>query len=199
MKVLFSIAVLFGVLSVAQANSVVFDSPSALNSIDGNNNYTWGIGWTLPTGNQITGATLTYNNIQLTSFGQSNPGILWTHLLNTSTANGSITTGTDNDNPTDAFAGSGLLLGERFFPTLNTKATFSYNIDLATLTSYLADGKFGIGIDPDCHYTDDSITLAITYGATPSQHVPEVTSTGLLLGSTFSLLLLFRRKIASRA
>jgi hypothetical protein len=198
MKVLFSIAALFGVLSVAQANSVVFNSPSALNSIDGNNYYTWGIGWTMPTGDQITGATLTFNNIQLTSFGNSNPGILWTHLLNTSTANGSITTGTDNDSATDAFAGSGLLLGKRLFPTLNTKATFSYNLDLATLTSYLSDGKFGIGIDPDCHYTDDSISLTITYASKPT-NVPDATSTGLLLGSAFSLLALFRKKIASLA
>ena len=198
MKILFSMAALFGVLSFAQANTVTFTSPSGLNSIDGNNYYTWGIGWTLPTGDQITGATLTFNNIQLTSFGQSNPGILWTHLLNTSTANGSITVGTDNDSPTDAFAGSCLLLGEKFFPTLNTKSTFSYNLDLSTLTSYLADGKFGIGIDADCHYTDDSIMLSITYGP-KSQRVPEATSTGLLVGSAFSLLVLFRRKIASLA
>jgi len=196
MKVLFSIAALFSALSFAQASSVVFTSPSGLNSIDGNNYYTWGIGWTLPTGNQITGATLTFNNIQLTSFGNSNPGILWTHLLNTSTANGSITTGTDNDSATDAFAGSGLLLGKRLFPTLNTKATFSYDLDLATLTTYLADGKFGIGIDPDCHYTDDSIKLTINYASQPT-HVPDAASTGVLLGSAFSLLAFFRRKLAS--
>ncbi len=200
MKILTSLATLLSAISIAQASSVTFTSPASLASIDGNNFYTWGIAWSLPAGDQLTSATLTYNNIQLTSFGANNPGLLWTHLLDTSTAGGSVTVGTDNDNPTDAFAGTGLFLGKQLFPTLNSKATFSYNLDLTTLGNYSADGKFGIGIDPDCHFADDSIVLTINYAVKPQGSlVPDTASTGMLLGSAFSLLALLRRRVTSPA
>jgi hypothetical protein len=59
---------------------------------------------------------------------------------------------------------------------------------LATLTSYINnDGYFGIGIDPDCHYYDDGVSLQIITGtsSTPpnnSSPVPEP-ATLLLFGS----------------
>jgi hypothetical protein len=73
---------------------------------------------------------------------------------------------------------------------LNVAATVAYSLDLATLTSYTADGHFAIGIDPDCHYTDSSIVLSITYSP---QSAPDAGSTAMLLGIALPVLALFRR------
>src|SRR5271165_1379374 len=99
MKRLVSLAALLSAISFAKAGSITFTSPSSLASMDGNYYYTWGIStsWRLPSGGHLTSATLTYNNIQLTAFGNANPGVLWTHLLDTTTTG--VKTGTDNDNP----------------------------------------------------------------------------------------------------
>jgi hypothetical protein len=167
--------------------------------MNGNYYYEWGISWSLPAGDQITSATLTYNNIQLTSFGKNNPGLLWTHLLNSATAG--VTTETDNDKGSDAFGvsvtGKNLFLGKQTFPTLNQTRSFSYNLDLTTLSSYLADGKFGIGIDPDCVFKDSSIVLCINYGPTGGQSVPDGGATAILFGATMVGLGWISRKMRS--
>ena len=182
---------LLSVISAAQATTVSFNfSPAGLGTMDGIYYYTWSINPSgLPNVGTITAATLTYNNAILTSVGQNNPGILWTHLLDTSSGTGttSFATGTDNDNGSDAFTGRGLLLGKELFPALNVSHNFSYNLDLPTLKSFLADGHFAIGIDPDCHYTDSSIVLRLTYST------PDAGSTAGLLGVPLLLLGLFRR------
>jgi hypothetical protein len=196
LKRLFWVCSLLGTISAAQAATITF-SPTGIGTspggtMDGTYYYTWGINWSVPSGNQITAATLTYNNIELTSFGNNNPGILWTHLLDTSSGSGTtgVTTGTDNDNGSDAFSGQGLLVGKQSFPTLNVATTISYSLDLPTLISYAADGHFAIGIDPDCHYTDSSIVLSITYSP---QSAPDAGSTVMLLGIALPVLGLFRR------
>jgi protein with PEP-CTERM/exosortase system signal len=184
-----------GGLTLAQATGISF-SPTGMSSIDGNNYYTWGINWSVPTGDTISGATLTFNNLTLTSFGNNNPGYVWTHLLDTSSGTGTtgVTLGTDNDLGTDAFAGKGILLGQQFFPALNKPQTFSYSLDPAILSSYAADGHFAIGIDPDCHYTDSSIVLSFTYAPNDRQQVPDAASTAGLLALTLPLLGFFRRR-----
>ena len=196
LKRLFRVCSLLGTISAAQAATITF-SPTGIGTspggtMDGTYYYTWGINWSVPTGNQITAATLTYNNIEITGFGNNDPGILWTHLLNTSSGSGTtgVTTGTDNDNGGDAFSGQGLLVGKQLFPTLNVKTTIPYSLDLTTLISDAADGHFAIGIDPDCHYTDNSIVLSITYGP---KSAPDAGSTVMLLGIALPFLGLFRR------
>ncbi len=187
---------LVGAICAANATPVtVTFSPTGLGTMDGTYYYTWGVNWSVPTGDSITAASLSYNNIKLTSFGINDPGILWSHLLNTTSGSGtaSVTQGTDNDNGSDAFASQGLYLGKATFPTLNVAQNLSYPVDTTTLTSYASDGHFAIGIDPDCHYTDTLIVLSITYDALPPQSVPDAGSTVMLLGIALPLLGLFRR------
>jgi hypothetical protein len=182
-------------LTLVHATPMTF-SPTGMGTIDGNYYYTWGVNWSVPTGETIASATLTFNNLTLTSFGNNNPAYVWTHLLNTSSGTGTtgVTIGTDNDNGTDAFAGKGVLLGQQFFPALNKPQTFSYSLDPTTLVSYAADGHFAIGIDPDCHYIDSSIVLNITYAPNDRQQVPDGSSTAGLLGLTLPLLGFLRRR-----
>ena len=197
LKQLFLAVGLLSVISAAQATSVSFNfSPTGLGTIDGSYYYKWGVNPSgLPTDMGITSATLTYNNMKLTTFGNNNPGILWTHLLNTSSGSGttSYTRVSDSDAGTDAFSGQGVLLGKELFPTLNVARNNSYNLDVTTLSTYLADGHFAIGIDPDCYYTDSSIVLNITYSSLPPQGVPDFGSTAMLLGIALPLLGIFRR------
>jgi hypothetical protein len=63
-------------------------------------------------------------------------------------------------------------------------------LNTTTLTAYAVDGHFAIGIDPDCHYTDSSIVLSITYSP---QSAPDAGSTAMLLGIALPILALFRR------
>jgi hypothetical protein len=191
LKRLFWLYSLLGTISAAHATTINY-SPTGLGTMDGSYYYTWNIYDPNLIGANITAATLTYNNITLTSFGLNRPGILWTHLLNTSSGSGTtgFTQGSDNDNGSDRFSGQGLFVGKQLFPTLNVAATVPYSLDLATLTSYAADGHFAIGIDPDCHYTVGSIVLSITY----SPHsTPDAGSTVMLLGIALPVLGLFRR------
>ena len=188
---------ILGTAITAQAVPTTIDfSPSGLGTIDGTYAYQWNINWSVPTGDSITGATLTYNTVKLTSFGNNNPGLLWSNLLDTTSGTGttSVTSFTDNDNASDYWTTGAI--GVESFPTLNIAHNFSYAVDLNTLTSYAADGHFAIGIDPDCHFTDSSIVLSVTYDTTPiTPHnvVPDAGSTGLLLGIVLPFLHFFRR------
>jgi hypothetical protein len=176
--------------SPAHSGTYTFSpSPSDLGELDHNNYYTWGIKWNLPSGEHITGATLTYKNIY--DWTQETDH-LYTHLLDTvKDPNGpshlpnwfnnggysTITiTGTDNEGGGDKFAGKDPLLGDWNDPG-GGPHLLMYNID----SSYfwlLSDGNFGFGIDPDCHYYNDGITFNIT----TTTEAPEP-ATMILLGS----------------
>ena len=187
-----------GATFTAQATPTTVNfSPTGLGTMDGVYAYQWGVNWTVPTGNEITAATLTYTNIKLTSYGKNNPGILWSNLLNTSSGSGTtgVTTYTDSDASTDYWGSTGLI-GKELFAALNVAHNPSYALDLTTLKTYATDGHFAIGIDPDCYYTDSSIVLSVTYDTQqkPSGNpVPDGGSTALLLGLALPLLRIFRR------
>lgn len=148
--------------------------------------YTWGVNWTLPAGEQIDSARLTYKNIWDWTVETDH---LYTHLLDTvSAASGWQTVGYyqtvtirqyDNQGGGDNFAGQGLFLGVWSDPYGGSPRNFNLVYDIpATHLSWLADGNFGFGIDPDCHYYNDGIELKIITSTT-NQVIPEPFSMAL--------------------
>ena len=81
--------------------------------------------------------------------------------------------------------------------------SLSFSIDVNTLTQYLlsanalSNSNFGIGFDPDCHYSTLGVHLNIVTAdrlPTPPNPVPEP-GTFLLLGSAIATLALAKRKL----
>ena len=70
-----------------------------------------------------------------------------------------MTSGTDWENHSDAFAGQGAFIADYTDPSPGTQ-TLTYTISQSYLT-WLADGNFGFGFDPDCHYYNRGISLTI--------------------------------------
>ncbi|MCX8053517.1 MAG: hypothetical protein N3B12_06885, partial [Armatimonadetes bacterium] len=126
----------------------------------------------MPANEVITSARLTYKSIW---DWQVEEDRLYTHLLNTVTdPNGprrspnwiqrtetgyqykTITIrGTDNQSGGDNFSGQGYLVGVWNDPKGGSNGKFaidlSYDIP-STYFGWIADGNWGFGIDPDCHY-----------------------------------------------
>ena len=155
--------------------------------------FTWGVKWELPQGEEITSATLTFKNI----WNQTRePNILYTHLLddvpdpNGSPSYQAVGTGkhayeritiieTDSQGEGDSFAdwpGDHVLLGMWTDNHGGQPRNFDlvYNIS-SDHFGMLANGAFGFGIDPDCHYFNDGITFSIV----TSPAVPAPAAMGL--------------------
>jgi hypothetical protein len=127
--------------------------------------FKWGINWNLPTGEYIKSASITYYNIY--DWTREGNDKLFTHLLDSATRG--VTSGNDNEAlALDHFAGQGVLLGTWSDPEGGRPRNFSlpYDIDSSYFT-WLSDGNFGFGIDPDCHYFNDKVEVKITTACVP--------------------------------
>jgi len=141
-------------------------SPSDLGELDHQNYLKSGKDWNLPSGEHITGATVTYRNIY---HWEQETDHLYAHLLDTVKDpnghshlpnwfnNGSYSTititGTDHEGDGDKFAHEGLFLGDWHDP----KGESGSNFDLVctiprSYFSWHFDGNFDYGNDPDCHH-----------------------------------------------
>jgi hypothetical protein len=188
----------------AQAGSYTFRPYDAdLGELPHDNYFTWGINWTKPATEAINSATLTYKHIWDWTEETDH---LYTHLLDTVTdPNGPGTqpnwramtgyqtitiTSIDNQGGGDNFSGQGYA----FDPWSDPKgghdgqyaADLSYYIPLDKLP-WLADGNFGFGIDPDCHYYNCGVECVVTTVPKPSIPVPEANTVLLAMLGTGSL------------
>lgn len=137
-------------------------TPADLWDLDHDWYYVWGLDWQVPNGGTIVGATLTYKAID--DWIHPEDDHLYTHLLDNvarpaGAAGNWVVAGNDWQDGQDQFAGQGRLLGD-FSDEGPGKQDLSYVIPVEYL-SWLADGHFGFGIDPDCWYYNDGITLEI--------------------------------------
>ncbi len=153
--------------------------------------YLWKIDWSVPAGEYITGASLFIDDI---NNWKIEPDILYINLLNDpfpftgwTIISSNLSRKTDNQGGGNNFSGHGILLttysdtneykvGNTWF---NPPEDWTYSFtpaQIAILTTYAANGKFGFGFDPDCHYYNNGITFTVTTA------VPEP-ATMLLLGS----------------
>lgn len=124
---------------------------------------TWGINWTLPQGEVITSARIKFYKIYNWENNETNN--LYIHLLDS--APDGVFTGSDPDGSTDHFAGQGYHLGtyqDNDGPS--TVEDKSYYVPTNKL-SWLADGNFGFGVDPDCHYYNCGVKVKITTTCVP--------------------------------
>ena len=141
--------------------------------------YTWGTDWNTASDEIITDAKLTFTQI----FNYNDEyHILYAHLLD------EIDLGTtlnwDGQVGGDYFDGEGIELftWENTLNKSNGPQNLTFTFDagmLTTLNDYASAGTWGFGLDPDCHFYNDGISLEIT---TEKASVPEP-STMLLFGT----------------
>ena len=178
------------------AAAAVYDfvpNPADLYDLDHYKYYTWGIEWAPAAGEEITQVTLTIDNI---NNWQRETDILYVHLLND--AQKGVRTYTDNQRGGDNLASwaSGQILLDTYtdlndYPGPAEDYVYDFTgADITTLNAYLANGLFGLGFDPDCHYYNDGVKLSVT---TASNTVPEPATLLLMASGLLGGLRLRRR------
>jgi hypothetical protein len=189
--VLLAVAVAFPAMALT-----LHPNPSDLNDLEHTYYYTWGINIAPDPDLQIVSAQLFIDNIY--DWTAESNDILYVHLLDSppskplgsgGTPSNRVTTGTDNENPGDAYSGQGVLLftytdTNGGLPSEDVTYTFTAS-DLDALNDYWkndgsTNGVFGFGFDPDCHYYNSGITFTCEFGKGEVPPVPEPATLSLL-------------------
>jgi len=211
MKKLILAGILFGALDFAQADSFTINAPSGMIGT-GALNGTYAYLWSVPFNQQVTSASITFNNVTETLAGSGNNisvdvGSFIGMAVGQSSAptSGHYSTITDNDALGDAFHANttglhptAINLGSETFAHLNVAQTWTFTfsaLQILALNSDIAAGNWGFEIDPDCHFTVGGITFSATTSQVNRVAVPDQTTTAGLLGLTFFALLAFRRRL----
>jgi len=173
-----TIILVFMLGGVTEAATYTFEpTPADLDDLDHSSYYTWGIDWNIPAGEIIVSASLSFDDIRNWN-KKSND--LWVHLLDSATAG--VTSDRDNQGGGDNFSGQGILLHHwQNLPASAQDITYDFDpFEIATLNTYVTDGNFGLGFDPDCHYYNNGITLNIETASVPIPTTILLLSSGLL-------------------
>ncbi len=149
-----------------------------LRDLDHHRYYTWGIDSEL--NGEMVGATLVFHNIR--DWTVEDNDHLFVHLLDSVASGYNSYTDPEPYGVSDYFDGQGQLVLDWTDPVGGTSVGIELTVDLdpVILAQYSADGNFGFGFDPDCHYFNDGVELRVV-----TEVVPEP-STLLLLGGGFA-------------
>jgi len=146
--------------------------------------YVWGINAPELAGAEVVSVTLTIQDIN--DWISEDNDHLFIHFLDTPSVIG-VAEATDGEDPADEFAGQGPLLLDYSDPD-DMHHTLAIAIDPALFSAYAADGIFGFGFDPDCHYFNDGITLSVA--------VPEPATLLLMGAGLLGLAMVGRKRLA---
>ncbi|MGA2094030.1 MAG: hypothetical protein ABSH16_11600, partial [Sedimentisphaerales bacterium] len=179
------VTILLVLVAVGTANANVTTQTGAIASMTDDSAYAWNINCSpLAAGETIVSAKLEFVNLQDVDYGSLDK--FYTNLLDNhvTTTDGWVRAGGDTDpyywygTPTgvgdyfDSHNTPNVLVGT-YPPTNNHDVSFSYDLVALglsnTLASYMANGQFAFGFDPDCEWTADNIKFTLT---TTSNTVP---------------------------
>jgi len=166
---------IFSVPANANSTYTYQPVPSDLYGLDHHKYYVCKIDdFSLSSAETIVNASLFFDDIRN---WDSNPNILHLRIFSGDDF-GSITfnindifIGTDSQNVDDnllAYNGLSLTAYENLSNTAQDLTYDFDNTEMAALASYAADGVFGLGFDPDCHYWNEGITLTIETSVIPA-------------------------------
>ncbi len=201
LKKIFSIAVMLTLIlgfKISFASAAIYyfsPTPADIFDLDHYKYYAWGINWQPQQNEVIDSVQLSIKNIN--NWIIENTDRLYIHLLNNATQG--LTVYTDNQGGGDYFAS--LPSNQQIhldtytdvFDWPGPAENYLYNFDaneISKLAQFSADGNFGLGFDPDCHYWNDGAKLKIS---TRSHAVPEPTTLALL-GSGIGFMIRRRKK-----
>lgn len=158
----------------------------------------WNLHQSLSSNETITSASLTISSLY--NWEHVSADKLYVNLINTSAGSNTLSTYTpDPSDTTNYFTGKGVLLttadGGTYYP--NHAANLVYNFtSFSALQADLADGYFGFGFDPDCHWYDNGITFTFTTTTAP---VPEPGTIALFGLGLAGLAIFGKRRVKKQA
>lgn len=158
--------VILGTMSAVSHAAVYTYTPlwSNLDNLDHGYAYTWAMTLNLAPYEYITEAELTFKNIY--DWVAEDSDRLYTSLLDNSQY---FACNYDGESVGNYYAGQGVAVATWTDPmggsarNFDLVYTFSSLGLINTLSQYIADnGRFGLGIDPDCHYYNSGVTFKVT-------------------------------------
>ena len=157
--------------------------PSDMYDLDHYRYFTWTIDLDFSSADyEITEAILSFDNIANSNIYYN---VMYVHLLDaTEMTDPALLVGHDLE-VGDYFDGEVEIVSWADDDDLTpTDLSFAFDDSLlAILNSYAVDGLFAIGVDPDCHYYNDGVSLSITYDDGQTTVVPTPAPGAVILGS----------------